>query len=258
MIKLLVILFIIKLYARKNIFKHIKKKHEHDLIKVVRDFEQKKTKFEKLDADIAFIKLCKKEQLTPTFAKVNVSIRNGTYKLKRKIARLVMKTELQNKHREKRKLRKNIRSINVLLSTSLSVIVYNALLHQINIAVKSRIKVIKFRHGKKLHNLKLKQETTNYADERKRSYIKHIVHNFSSYVLSNKEYTALSFGLDHHISTKSKDVAIEVEFEQFYQGLLRNLTHIPDNELTSLKTKLRSTCEKYSEIHVPYKDTRKS
>ena len=77
----------IKLYARNNIFKHIKKKHGHELINVVRDFEQKKTKFEKLVADIAFIKLRKKEQLFPTLAKVNVSIRNGTHKLKRKIAR---------------------------------------------------------------------------------------------------------------------------------------------------------------------------
>ena len=226
------------MYAQNNILEHIKKKHEHDLIKVFRDFEQMKTKFEKLVADIAFIKLCKKEQLIPTFAKVNVSIRNGIYKRKKKTARLVMETELQNKYREKRKLRKDIRSINILLSTSLSVVVHNAFLHQINIAVKSRIKVIKLRQGKKLHNLKLKQETTNYVDERKQSYIKHTVHNFSSYVMSNEEYTALSFGLRHHIPTKSKDVAIEVEFEQFYQGLLRNLTHIPDNELTSLKTKL--------------------
>ena len=111
-------------------------------------------------------------------------------------------------------------------------IVYNALLHQINIAVKSRIKVIKLRHGKKLHNLKLKQETANYVDERKQSYIKHTVCNFSSYVLSNEEHTALSLDLDHHIPTKSKDVTIEVELEQFYQGILRKFTHIPDNELT--------------------------
>ena len=104
MIKLLVILFIIKLYPRSNILKHIKKNHGKDLVKVVRDFEQKNTKFEKLDADIAFIKLCKKEQLIPKFAKVSVSLRNGTYKLKRKITRLVMETKLQNKHREKRKL----------------------------------------------------------------------------------------------------------------------------------------------------------
>ena len=149
MIKLLVTLFIIKLYARDNVFKHIKKKHEHNLIKAVRDFEQKKAKSEKLVADIAFIKLCKKEQLIPSFAKVNVSIRNGTDKVKRKIARLMMETELKNKHREKRKLRKDIRGINGLLSTSLSVIVYNALFHQINITVKSRIKVIKLRYGKK-------------------------------------------------------------------------------------------------------------
>ena len=74
-----------------------------------------------------------------------------------------------------------------------------------------------------------------------------------SHLISNEEYTTLLFGLDHHIPTKLKDIAIEVEFEQFYQGLLRNLTHIPDNELTWLKTKLRSTCEKYSKINVPYK-----
>ena len=54
-----------------------------------------------------------------------------------------METELQNEDRQKRNLWKDIRSINVILSTSLSVIVYNALLHQANIAVKSRIKIIK-------------------------------------------------------------------------------------------------------------------
>ena len=81
----------------------------------------------------------------------------------------------------------------------------------------------------------------------------HTIYNFSSYVISNEEYTALSFGLDHHIPRKSKHVAIEVELQQFYQGLLRNLTHIPDNRLTSLKRKPRSTCEKYSKINVPYK-----
>ena len=61
MTKLLVILFIIKLYARNNIFKRIKKKHGHELINVVRDFEQKKIKFEKLVANITFIKLRKEE-----------------------------------------------------------------------------------------------------------------------------------------------------------------------------------------------------
>ena len=99
MIKPLVKLFVIKLYVRINIFKHIKKKHGQDLVKVVRDFEQKKTKFVKLNADFAFIKLWKKEKLIPTFAKVYLyEMANSTYKLKRKIAPLVMEAELQNKH----------------------------------------------------------------------------------------------------------------------------------------------------------------
>ena len=97
-----------------------------------------KTKFAKLDADIAFINLCKKEQLIPTFAKVNVSIQNGPYKLKGKITHLGMETELQNKHQEKRKLQKNIRIINGSC-TCLWVKVYNAFLHQMNTAVKGRI-----------------------------------------------------------------------------------------------------------------------
>ena len=40
----------------------------------------------------------------------------------------------------------------------------------------------------------------------------------------------------------------------FGKTFCRKLTHISDNELTSLKTKLRSTCKKYIEINVPYKN----
>lgn len=133
----------------------------------------------------------------------------------------------------------------------MSTIIYNTVIHQINIAVKSRIKAITLRHEKKFKNLK--ERNNKHNDDPKRNYLKHTVHNFSSYVLSDDESTALSFGRDHHIPIKSRDVSIEVEFEQFYQGLLRSLTHIPDNELTSLKTKLRSTCEKYNKIDIPYK-----
>ena len=59
----------------------------------------------------------------------------------------------------------------------------------------------------------------------------------------NEKYIVLLFGLGHHFSTKLTDVAIEVEFEQFCEVFLRKLTHISDNELTSLKTKLRSICK---------------
>ena len=79
------------------------------------------------------------------------------------------------------------------------------------------------------------------------------IQNFSSYQLSTDEYTVLSYGLDHHIPTRLNSNRIHTEFEQFYQGILKDISHIPENYLSSLKTKLRSTCEKYSKIHVPYK-----
>ena len=77
------------------------KKHWQDLVRVLRNLEQMKTKFSKLDTHIVFINLYKKEELIPTFAEVNVSIQNSPYKLKGKITRLVMETELQSKHQEK-------------------------------------------------------------------------------------------------------------------------------------------------------------
>ena len=75
----------------------------------------------------------------------------------------------------------------------------------------------------------------------------------SSYELTDDEKIALSFGLDHHIPTNINHVAIQSEFEQFYQGLVKNLSNIPADDLTRIKTKLLSTCEQYSNVKVPYK-----
>ena len=101
MLKLLVILFIIKLYSRNNVFKHIKKKRGQEMIRIVRLFENLKAKYVKVAADIEFIKSCKNENIIPTFAKVNLSLKHGNYKLQLRIARVVMKSKLQNKHCEK-------------------------------------------------------------------------------------------------------------------------------------------------------------
>ena len=104
MLKLLVILLIIKLYARNNVFENIKEKHGQEIIRTVRSLENLKTKYVKVVADIKFIKSCKSEDIIPTFAKVNVSLKHGNYKLQLRIPRIVMEAELQNKHREKSKV----------------------------------------------------------------------------------------------------------------------------------------------------------
>ena len=61
--KLPLLLFVIKLYARNNILKGIKKKHGKDILSHVRLLENLKTKSMKNEADIKFIKLCKQENL---------------------------------------------------------------------------------------------------------------------------------------------------------------------------------------------------
>ena len=154
MFQLLVILLLIKLYARYDIFKFIKKKHGQNVTTVIRSLEQMQTKYMKLNADIKFIKSCKKENLIPTFAKVNVSIKSGSYKLKRQIARLIMNAELQNKHIQKRKLKKEIKKICTELKRTVSLIILNTCFHQINIALKSKLKEITKRHVTKLINLR--------------------------------------------------------------------------------------------------------
>ena len=130
MIKLLVILFIIKLYA-KYIFTRIKKKHGQH----VRSYESLMTKYMKVTADIKFIKLCKVEKIIPTFAKVNLTIKSGSRKLKLRIARLVMESDIQSKHLEKKKLKKELRLSCIQLKSVLGLFLYNALLHQVSFAV---------------------------------------------------------------------------------------------------------------------------
>ena len=48
MFKLLVLLFVIELYARNNIFKRIKKKHGQDILSHVRSLENLKSKYMKV------------------------------------------------------------------------------------------------------------------------------------------------------------------------------------------------------------------
>ena len=154
MFKLLVSLFVIKLCAENDIFKYVKKKYGQD-ITVVQSLKKMQRKFLKVKADIKYIKTRKEEQLTSTFAKVNISLKNANFKLKQKIATLIMKTEMQNKHSRKRKLKKELKQMHNILKRSLNLfkVILNAVFHQLNIALKSKFKVIANSHKKKLTSL---------------------------------------------------------------------------------------------------------
>ena len=99
------------MYAQTNVFNRVKKKHGQETLKIVRTLEDSKTPLMKIESDIVFIKTCKREQLIPTFAKVKLSIKNANKKLQVKLAKLLMETELQDKHHAKRKMKTTIRKL---------------------------------------------------------------------------------------------------------------------------------------------------
>ena len=106
-----------------------------------------------------------------------------------------MEHELERKHHEKKQLKKEIKSISIQLKMSLSMIIYSVLLNKINIAIRSRMKVIKLRHHKKICNLGKKHGIDKLSYNK---IPKNRIHNFSTYELTKDEIQALSYGLDKH------------------------------------------------------------
>ena len=92
----------------------------------------------------------------------------------------------------------------------------------------------------------------NYVNIKTKQHpVRQIIHNFSWYVLSHDKEMALSYGLDQHIPSNLNKTDIEAEFKQLYQGLLKGISNIPEENLSTLKTKLQSICEKYTRKKVP-------
>ena len=73
-------------------YKRIKKKHGEDMISLARSYEQLKTKYMKTAGDIVFTKICKIENLIPTFVKINLSVKDDNKKLTQRIARILMES----------------------------------------------------------------------------------------------------------------------------------------------------------------------
>ena len=73
------------------------------------------------------------------------------------------------------------------------------------------------------------------------------------YDLSDPEIAALSYGLGTRIPTNNNSNTITIEFELISRPYWPNVSNIPENELSKIKTKLENTCENYSKVKVPYR-----
>ena len=83
-----------------------------------------------------------------------------------------------------------------------------------------------------------------------------IIHNFSSYVLTNREVEVLSYSLDHYIPGSEYGKRTQVEFERFYQAIIPYTMQLPADERTSLKSKFLETFNKYSKVKMSNDDKR--
>ena len=123
------------------------------------------------------------------------------------------------------------------------------MLHRINVAVKNRAKAITTRHLNKLSNLRNKRSTYS-KNVNHTSFIKSTVYNMSSYTLTEDEYNAFAFGLDHHIPGRTNKNITVTEFELYSQSINRYVNEIPVNNISHLKTKLKNICDRYNRIRV--------
>ena len=108
-IHLLVLGFLYKMLSRR-MYTYIREKHGTETLRLCRGFERLNCRLEKTKLDLRYLLTCKRRGLIPNFAKPKVSI-NGGDRLSKKIATMILKTELKNKHKIKDDLKKKIEEI---------------------------------------------------------------------------------------------------------------------------------------------------
>ena len=74
---LLVLGFLIKIYACKPLFTYIREKHGLQTLRQCRVFEKLIIRYEKSLHDLRFLLACKKEGLVPKFARLNEQVKSA-------------------------------------------------------------------------------------------------------------------------------------------------------------------------------------
>ena len=191
--KLLVIIFIIKLVAR-NIFNVIRWKYGHETLRNSRKLEKLCLRLEKINCDLKFLLQCKRNNVIPRFAKPKLSI-YASYKIKQKIARTIIETEITNKHQQKKKLKRELKELSSKLRGKLRFVSFQSLKYRIREVVSQKKTCWLERQKTKMDNLKARlRDMNNLASK---DFVRKVVHNFSSLPLTEDEVEALSYGIDH-------------------------------------------------------------
>ena len=244
---LLILIFLIKILARSKLFNTLREKHGLDTLRAVRNYERQLKRQTKLKYDLRFLSTCKKESLTPNFAKPRFSIKTNKNAAK-KIGKIILETEISNKYKAKKKIAQQVIDSNNRLKEKLSYLEHKAVQYRLHSNIKKWIKKWKATQEKKLNNLR-KEENSNMTNP---APLPNIIHNFSSYQLSEEERKALAHGLDHYIPDRIDRRRLEVEFENLYRNIMWNANDINEEQKTNLKSKILNCYRNYSKIKTPY------
>ena len=130
------------------------------------------------------MKSCRNEHLIPNFTKVKLAVKMDK-KLSGKISKLILETQLQHKHDEKRKLLRENKDLLLKIKREVGYILRMTLFYVTGKTVQRKHKGISQRHKVKLTNLRLTQ--LNTIPLHRQQFIKSIIHNYSHYQLSDGE-----------------------------------------------------------------------
>ena len=160
--------------------------------------------------------------------------------------------KLKNKHRLRNRLKREIAEKRSMIRETMSFLLFNALRYKIRMIVAARKLKWSTIHNRKLEGLR--HEGQPQKNGSKAKLIRSVIHNFSSYSLSEEEIKVLSYSLDHYVPGKEYGKRTQVEFERFYQGIQQHTSHLTERDKVELKSKFLGTYNKYSKVPVSQED----
>ena len=124
----------------------------------------------------------------------------------------------------------------IKLKAQIGLALFNGvIIYSLDKSIKQKSVTVTKCYNKKLLKLR-KDKRLTFGENME--YNCHTVHNFLSYQLLSKEEGALSFGLDEHLPSVCNWNKLFTEFEMFYQNILKDISHLNNDIITRLKTKL--------------------
>ena len=133
-----------------------------------------------------------------------------------------------------------------------SFLLFNAVKYKIGIVIASRMKKWSAIHEKKL--CVLRTECVGKNVNSNHVFVRNVVSNFSSYVLSKRESEVLVYSLDRYVPFNNKGKRIDVEFERFFQNLQPHMSNLREDEKLDIKSRCLNAFRGYKKIKLSNSD----